>query len=77
MASPHALQLTGRADWALMIAVHDVLGGDPKQLLHTTASHESARARWGTFRSQQPAPTRLFTGRTGCLPRYARTTPPL
>jgi hypothetical protein len=52
MAPPHTLQLAGRADWALMIAIHDALRRDLDQLLHTTASHASARARWGTFRSQ-------------------------
>jgi hypothetical protein len=52
MAPPHTVQLTGRADWALMIAIHDALRRDLDQLLHTTASHASARACWGTFRSQ-------------------------
>jgi len=52
MAPPHTLQLAGRADWALMIAVHDALRRDLDQLLHPAASHASARARWGTFRSQ-------------------------
>jgi hypothetical protein len=46
------MQLAGRADWALMIAIHDALRRDLDQLLQTTASHASARARWGTFRSQ-------------------------
>jgi hypothetical protein len=49
---PHAMQLTDRADWALMIAIHDALRRDLDQLLHATASHASARARWGTFRRQ-------------------------
>jgi hypothetical protein len=44
MAPPHTLQLAGRADWALMIAVHDALRRDLDQLLHTTASHASADA---------------------------------
>ena len=52
MAPPHTVQLTGRADWALMIAVHDALRRDLDQLLHPATSHASARARWGTFRSQ-------------------------
>jgi hypothetical protein len=52
MAPPHAMQLAGRADWALMIAIHDALRRDLNQLLHATASQASARARWGTFRSQ-------------------------
>jgi hypothetical protein len=46
------MQLAGRADWAPMIAIHDALRRDLDQLLHATASHASARARWGTFRSQ-------------------------
>jgi Hemerythrin HHE cation binding domain len=52
MAPPHTAQLAGRADWALMIAIHDALRRDLDQLLHATASHVSARARWGTFRRQ-------------------------
>ena len=52
MAPPHTMQLTGRADWALMIAIHDALRRDLNQLLHATASQASARARWATFRSQ-------------------------
>jgi hypothetical protein len=52
MAPPHTTQLAGRADWALMIAIHDALRRDLDQLLHPTARHASARARWGTFRSQ-------------------------
>ena len=52
MAPPHTLQLAGRADWALMIAIHDALRRDLDQLLHATASHAPARARWATFRSQ-------------------------
>ncbi len=49
---PHTMQLAGRADWALMIAIHDALRRDLDQLLHATASHASARARWAAFRSQ-------------------------
>ena len=52
MAPPHTMSLAGRADWALMIAVHDALRRDLDQLLHATASHASAGARWGTFRRQ-------------------------
>jgi len=52
MAPPHTMQLAGRADWALMIAIHDALRRDLDQLLHPATSHDSARARWGTFRSQ-------------------------
>jgi hypothetical protein len=52
MAPPHTMQLASRADWALMIAIHDALRRDLNQLLHATASHASALARWGTFRSQ-------------------------
>jgi hypothetical protein len=46
------MQLADRADWALMIAIHDALRRDLDQLLHATASHAPARARWGAFRSQ-------------------------
>ena len=35
-----------------MIAIHDALRRDLDQLLHATASHASARARWAAFRSQ-------------------------
>ena len=52
MAPPHTMQLAGRGDWALMIAIHDALRRDLDQLLHPATSHASARARWGTFRSQ-------------------------
>ena len=52
MASPHTLQLAGRSDRALMIAIHDAPRRDLDQLLHATASHASARARWAAFRSQ-------------------------
>jgi hypothetical protein len=52
MTPSHTLQLAGRADWALMIAIHNALRRDLDQVLHATASHASARARWGTFRSQ-------------------------
>ena len=49
---PHTMQLASRADWALMIAIHDALRRDLDQLLYATASRASARARWGAFRSQ-------------------------
>jgi hypothetical protein len=49
---PHTMQLAGRADWALMTAIHDALRRDLDHLLHATASHAPARARWGTFRKQ-------------------------
>ena len=52
MTPPHSAQFAGRADWALMTAVHDTLGRDLDQLLDATASPVSARARWGTLRSQ-------------------------
>jgi hypothetical protein len=52
MAPPHTAQLADQAGWALMTAIHDALRRDLDQLLHATASHASARARWGTFRSQ-------------------------
>ena len=62
MAPPHTLQLAGRADWALMIAIHDALRRDLDQLLHPATSRASARARWGAFRGQVPA------GQTAGLP---------
>ena len=46
------MQLAGRADWALMTAFHGALRRDLDELLHGTASHASARARWDTFGSQ-------------------------
>jgi Hemerythrin HHE cation binding domain len=49
---PHTIPLAGRADWALMTAIHDALRRDLDQLLHATASHASARTRWDTFRGQ-------------------------
>jgi hypothetical protein len=49
---PHTMQLADRADWALMIAIHDALRRDLEQLLHPAASHAAARARWAAFRSQ-------------------------
>jgi hypothetical protein len=52
MAPLCTMQLSGWADWALMIATHDALRRDLDQLLHATASRASARARWGAFRSQ-------------------------
>jgi hypothetical protein len=52
MAPPHSMQLAGRADWALVVAIHDALPRDLDQPLHATASHASARAPLGTFRSQ-------------------------
>ena len=52
MAPPHTMQLVGRADWAMMTAVHDALRRDLDQLLHGTASHASARTRWDTFAGQ-------------------------
>ena len=52
MAPPHTMQLVGRADWAMMTAVHDALRPDLDQLLYGTASQASARTRWDTFRDQ-------------------------
>ena len=52
MSPPHTMRLADRADWVLMTAVHDALRRDLDQLLHGTASHASARTRWGTFRGQ-------------------------
>jgi hypothetical protein len=52
MAPPHGMQLTGRADWTLMTAIHDALRRDLDQLMGTTDSHAPAWLRWSTFRSQ-------------------------
>jgi hypothetical protein len=52
MALPQIVQRTGRADWALMTAIHDALRRDLDALLHTTASRAAARVRWITFRDQ-------------------------
>ena len=52
MAPPHSMQLTGRADWTLMTAIHDALRRDLDQLMDTTDSHAPARVRWTTFRAQ-------------------------
>ena len=49
MAPPHIMPRADRADWALMTAIHEALRGDLDQLLHTTASRASARARWAVF----------------------------
>ena len=38
---PRTMQLAGRADWALMIAIHDALRRDLDQLLHATAGPAS------------------------------------
>jgi hypothetical protein len=62
------MQLSGWADWALMIATHDALRRDLDQL-HATAIREHVLR-------QLPAPARLLHRRVW-LPRYARTTPPL
>jgi len=45
MASSSTIQRSGRADWALMTAIHDALRHDLDELLHTTASQTIARAR--------------------------------
>src|SRR5215831_15873923 len=52
MASLPAIQRQGRADWALMTAIHDALRRDLDELLHTTADRTAARARWIVFRDQ-------------------------
>jgi hypothetical protein len=52
MPPPHTSELTGRADWTLMTAIHDALRRDLEHLLQDTASQASARARWSTLRSQ-------------------------
>lgn len=66
MVSPHTMQRTGHADWALMNAIHDTLRRDLDELLHTTASRTSAQARWIVFRDQlrfHLAPSRRPCGR--------------
>ena len=52
MSPPPTMQHAGQADWTLMTAIHDALRRDLDQLLNTTASHTSARARWRAFRNQ-------------------------
>src|SRR5215813_12011547 len=52
MASSSTIQRSGRADWALMNAIHDALRRDLDELLHTTASQTVGRARWTVFRDQ-------------------------
>lgn len=52
MSLPPTMQRAGRSDWTLMITIHGALRRDLDQLLHTTASHPSARARWRAFRHQ-------------------------
>ena len=60
--TPH-MQLADRADWALMIAIHDALRRDLDQLLHATASRASARARWA-----RSAVSCVFTSRPSTRP---------
>jgi len=52
MASSSTIQRSGRADWALMNAIHDALRRDLDELLHTRASQTVGRARWTVFRDQ-------------------------
>lgn len=52
MTPPQTMPLAGNADWTLMTAIHEALRRDLDWLLHTTASHAWAQARWSTFRSQ-------------------------
>jgi len=52
MTSPHTIQRDGRADWALMTTIHAALRRDLDQLLHTTASHTAAFARWRLLHDQ-------------------------
>jgi hypothetical protein len=52
MASPHTIQRSDWADWALMTAIHDALRRDLDLLLHPAASRSAARARWMVFRDQ-------------------------
>jgi hypothetical protein len=87
------MQLAGRADWALMIAIQDALRRDLNQLPHATA----IRGGYSTRRAVTAAPWALAGAgpdirehvlsrlpaparllyRTVWLPRYARTTPSL
>src|SRR5262249_7792350 len=52
MASSHATERSGRADWTLMTAIHDELRRDLDELITTTAGLTAARARWIVFRDQ-------------------------
>ena len=52
MASSRTIQRDGRAGWALVTAIHDVLRCDLDQLLRSTAGHTPARARWIMFAGQ-------------------------
>src|SRR5215467_13403052 len=52
MASLPTIQRQGRADWALMTAIHEALRCDLDELLHTTAGRTAAKARWMVFRDQ-------------------------
>lgn len=52
MTPPNTMPLADKADWTLMTAIHEALRRDLDWLLHTTASHARAQARWSTFRSQ-------------------------
>jgi hypothetical protein len=49
MTPPQTMPLAGNADWTLMTAIHEALRRDLAWLLHTTASHAWAQARWSTF----------------------------
>jgi hypothetical protein len=53
---PHGLTRTiqrqGRADWALMTAIHDVPRRDLDELLRTTVGRNAAQARWVVFRDR-------------------------
>jgi Hemerythrin HHE cation binding domain len=42
--------LTGQPGWMLMTAIHGALRRDLDQLIDTTASRDTARARWAVFR---------------------------
>lgn len=93
MAPPHTMQLAVRADWALMIAIHDALRRDLNQLLHDTAirgGHSTRRAGttapWALAGASPGIREHILSRlpaparllyRTVWLPRYARTTPPL
>ena len=57
MAPPHTMPLAGRADWALMTAIHDA----PRRAHHPVAASTASGAAWSPP-----------TGRD-CAARHSRT----
>jgi hypothetical protein len=66
------MQLVDRADWALMIAIHEALRRDLDPWALASASPDLREH----VLSRLPAAARLLY-RTVWLPRYTRTIPPL